>query len=91
MGGTFDEVPFADLELSTPLAAGTVLVMRPAHARCWVLRDRMPLRRRPTSGPFWLSEGQAGRYRPYFENYTVDASIFEMISSSDEPACRGIR
>ena len=21
-----------------------------------------------------------GRYRPYFENYTVDASIFEMIN-----------
>ena len=24
--------------------------------------------------------GRRGRYRPYFENYTVDASIFEMIS-----------
>ena len=23
--------------------------------------------------------GMRGRYRPYFENYTVDASIFEMI------------
>jgi len=22
--------------------------------------------------------GRWGRYRPYFENYTVDASIFEM-------------
>ena len=24
--------------------------------------------------------GSGGGYRPYFENYTVDASIFEMIS-----------
>jgi hypothetical protein len=24
-------------------------------------------------------DGIAGRYRPYFENYTVDASIFEPI------------
>jgi len=23
--------------------------------------------------------GKRGRYRPYFENYTVDASIFDMI------------
>jgi len=52
-------------------------------ARCWVLRDR-------TFCPFgggvvatlWASA--AGRlvvwwgYRPYFENYTVDASIFKM-------------
>jgi hypothetical protein len=31
----------------------------------------------------FLFAGAAGRregYRPYFENYTVDASIFEMIS-----------
>jgi hypothetical protein len=25
------------------------------------------------------TDGIAGRYRPYFENYTVDASIFEPI------------
>lgn len=34
------------------------------------------------SGPafcFWLCAGDGGGYRPYFENYTVDASIFETI------------
>jgi len=31
--------------------------------------------------------GERGRYRPYFENYTVDASIFEMISVIEKPAC----
>ena len=41
MGGTFDEVPIKDPELSTPLAAGNALDHREAHARCWVLRDRM--------------------------------------------------
>lgn len=35
---------------------------------------------RRTSGPFLAAEsGKRGRYRPYFENYTVDASIFETI------------
>jgi hypothetical protein len=29
--------------------------------------------------PFLLPALLVGRYRPYFENYTVDASIFEMI------------
>jgi len=26
--------------------------------------------------------GKRGRYRPYFENYTVDASIFELTQVS---------
>ena len=51
-------------------------------ARCWVLRDRarlfgvlaVPLGL--SLFPFW---GSGGGYRPYFENYTVDASIFELI------------
>ena len=73
-----------DPELSTLLAAGKVLVTPPAHARCWVLRDRMrsDLRIASTDEPqglFWLPTGKRRRYRPYFENYTVDASIFEMI------------
>lgn len=29
-------------------------------------------------GLFLLPVGGGGGYRPYFENYTVDASIFEM-------------
>ena len=51
-------------------------------ARCWVLRDRMRFdhvggrEQSVTLGLFlchrwWGREG----YRPYFENYTVDASI----------------
>jgi len=52
------------------------------HARCWVLRDRMRFDREigssRTSGPFLVAcLGDWGGYRPYFENYTVDASIFE--------------
>jgi hypothetical protein len=46
------------------------------HARCWVLRDRS---QDPSSGPFRdcpIGEG-ADWYRPYFENYTVDASILD--------------
>jgi hypothetical protein len=41
MGGTFDEVSSGFPGFSTLLAAGTVRVMLAAHARCWVLRDRM--------------------------------------------------
>jgi hypothetical protein len=61
---------------------------RPADdvpARCWVLRDRMRFdlfggwKHLVTLG-LLLSVvlGRRGRYRPYFENYTVDASIFNM-------------
>ena len=33
-----------------------------------------------TSGPFLVPALPVrGRHRPYFENYTVDASIFELI------------
>jgi hypothetical protein len=55
-------------------------VGRVARARCWVLRDRAcafgcgtepldPFLVRPCVG--------GGGYRPYFENYTVDASILD--------------
>ena len=55
------------------------------HARCWVLRARAQAL--VFSGPdllsYWVPRflwgGRRGRwwgYRPYFENYTVDASIF---------------
>jgi len=50
-------------------------------ARCWVLRDRAP---RWWGRNFWAFSvagitGQAGKHRPYFENYTVDASILDSI------------
>lgn len=50
------------------------------RARCWVLRDRAGLRGSfGTSGPRHVTPWWAGRegYRPYFENYTVDASILD--------------
>ena len=55
------------------------------HARCWVLRDRAGDREVvviPTSG-LRLSRpaAVAAEYRPYFENYTVDASILDSDSS----------
>ena len=50
------------------------------RARCWVLRDRRP----PGTGAavssdFGSVDRKVGRLecRPYVENYTVDASIFE--------------
>ena len=53
------------------------------HARCWVLRDRAGAsvgRHTVLTGPLDLVVAgfRACRtgYRPYFENYTVDASIF---------------
>ena len=53
-------------------------------ARCWVLRDRTLLLPVGGGGCFflWASWLPAvvggGGCRPYFENYTVDASIFKM-------------
>jgi len=49
------------------------------RARCWVLRDRAGLR---VDRDFWtlsyfLLVGECAGYRPYFENYTVDASILD--------------
>jgi hypothetical protein len=52
-------------------------------ARCWVLRDRTPLDPLRGVGGVQLSRASAAGClvvwwgcRPYFENYTVDASIF---------------
>ena len=76
MGGTFDGVSGIEPRVSTAFGSGTFGGSESAHARCWVLRDRME-----TFVPLGLSlpmfVGGDG-YRPYFENYTVDASIFEM-------------
>lgn len=53
------------------------------HARCWVLRDRNRSSDRDwvfwTFCCFWPWAGDGLRYRPYFENYTVDASILQLI------------
>ncbi len=56
-----------------------------AHAGCWVLRDRVLLLLfgvgvvADSLGPFFVSPwwGCVEGYRPYFENYTVDASILK--------------
>src|SRR5690554_6848860 len=53
-----------------------------AHARCWVLRDRMRWSLGLVQSNLRAFSGAGvcrwrGGYRPYFENYTVDASIFE--------------
>jgi len=68
-------------------------------ARCWVLRDRARLFELVSylralgscnggSGlrilvPFLTFVGGGGGYRPYFENYTVDASILDSTERSD--------
>jgi hypothetical protein len=75
MGGTFDMALVESSGFSTPLAVGTDWGMRWGPARCWVLRDRMEtfvpraFRRRLCVGGV--------EHRPYFENYTVDASILK--------------
>jgi len=50
------------------------------RARCWVLRDRG--RRaigstEPLDLDVFLQQEMHAGYRPYFENYTVDASILD--------------
>ena len=51
-------------------------------ARCWVLRDRVRFGAADPLGPSFMSVSRLrGGYRPYFENYTVDASIFKMTPS----------
>ena len=85
MGGTFDMALVESSGFSTPLAVGTDWGMSRGPARCWVLRDLMRFDLRV--GSIWLLwafrcfslVGSDEGYRPYFENYTVDASIFEMI------------
>jgi hypothetical protein len=69
-------------ELSTLLAAGTV--RGEAAGTCTLLGPEGPDELFGASQPqdlFWRPpSGTRGRYRPYFENYTVDASIFESTS-----------
>ena len=84
MGGTFDMVRRKKLSLSTPLAVGTGRVSDVASARCWVLRDRMRIFR-DSFLHLWAFRcfsfgGSREGYRPYFENYTVDASILQPAS-----------
>jgi hypothetical protein len=45
------------------------------------MRSDLRIRAIRNSGPFLVCRRrrQRRRYRPYFENYTVDASIFELI------------
>jgi hypothetical protein len=59
-------------------------------ARCWVLRDRNGTRKCPGLNLWTFScsadtfGGRQGGYRPYFENYTVDASILDLNPSGFE-------
>ena len=60
---------------------------REGQAHCWVLRDRVfePLRATATTNCPACERGKRGfgvESRPYLENYTVDASIFEMTFES---------
>jgi len=86
MGGTFDEV----LTLRISGLVRSLLLERFGsegwgHARCWVLRGRALIGFSDLVGGCFLVGlpcchgcGVWGGYRPYFENYTVDASIFDM-------------
>jgi hypothetical protein len=73
--------------LSTLLAAGTVELIRsrtctllgPEGPDALVLRDGPD---EPQDLFLCRQRRRRGRYRPYFENYTVDASIFELIFGS---------
>ena len=86
MGVTYDEVSSVDRSAEYGLSgSGTVGRDGSAHARCWVLRDRVLLLLfgvgvvADSLGPFFVSPwwGCVEGYRPYFENYTVDASILK--------------
>jgi len=74
-------VGFRRLLLVRPVRVGNVVVgWGLAGARCWVLRDR-------SFGSFGVGDRFLGLvlvvvwprcgFRPYFENYTVDASILD--------------
>ena len=75
MGGTFDEVPRSEPRASTAFGSGTFESSESAHARCWVLRDRVRESAADLRAFSGCPMGKRRGYRPYFENYTVDASI----------------
>ena len=83
MGGTFDMTSAQLISASTPFAVGKWGLVSGVSARCWVLRDRISALLGVVDGfllglsPVAVVMGVG--YRPYFENYTVDASIFETI------------
>ena len=81
----------AQLSLVSTLAFGLVGkwgFVSGVSARCWVLRDRMrfiSFGGGSTVGLLWAFScfsgwGSGEGYRPYFENYTVDASILQLTS-----------
>ena len=84
MGGTFDEASFRGSSAEYGLRVwngggepgGACTLLGPEGPEAGTVVSVTEL-----SGPF-LHAGCGrlrGGYRPYFENYTVDASIFEMI------------
>jgi len=88
MGGTFDLVLISDgLDLVRSLSAGTV--RSKGVGTCTLLGPEGPGADGESSGfllvavplgpfPGVTVVARGGGYRPYFENYTVDASIFDM-------------
>jgi hypothetical protein len=70
------------------------------RARCWVLRDRASLLLSQEGGERELGLpdlvvfpqlGECAGYRPYFENYTVDASILDSDPSGSGSQDRTLR
>ena len=58
-----------------PLAVRNLDCRSCIYAHCWVLRDRETDLLRRTGSKYAARLRNDLRYRPYFENYIVDASI----------------
>jgi len=82
MGGTFDEVPIGRSRAQYAACSGNRSGWTGRHST--LLGPEGPDASSEAAEPqdlFRLPRcGMRGGYRPYFENYTVDASIFETTS-----------
>ena len=76
MGGTFDEVPNG--EIPVKYAARSRNDLDDSAGTCTLLGPEGPDEQSATQDLFLRRQRRWRRgYRPYFENYTVDASILE--------------
>ena len=70
------------------------MIVEGSCARCWVLRDRAGAAEVVVAWTFWTSSAVetlgfvVEEYRPYFENYTVDASILKMRTKWERTSVR---